>query len=99
MCAELPFCDSDGTYYTGPVCDATNACSCIDAMTGKTSESSEGIKLISGVYLPKDFFGGWMAGTDFDCAKFSSDKTRSPSLSDSSLGLPAELLASISGLD
>merc|ERR1712228_870282 len=97
-CGELPFCDADGSYYTGPVCDATNACSCIDAKTGHTSVSSEGIQLVSGIYLPDNFFGGWMSGTDFDCALFSSDAGNSPSLTDPSLGLPEELLASIAGL-
>lgn len=98
-CAELPFCDGDGKFYAGPVCDATNACSCIDAITGETAMSSEGIQLVSSVYLPDDFFGSWMSGTDFDCALFSSDAAASLSLTDPSLGLPADLLASIAGLD
>ena len=95
---NMPFCDGDGTYYTGPVCNTDGICQCIDAMSGKVSVSAEGIELSAGITLPSGFFGGWTQN-GFDCSLFSSDPSDSFSLLDESLHMPDEVMAQIPGLN
>ena len=97
----MPFCDGEKPelYYKGPVCGSNGFCSCIDQKNGHVSVTTEGTALTAGITLPRDFFGGWMMASQFDCIYFTSNPLTSRSLSEEFFGVPAEILADISGQD
>merc|ERR1712086_221985 len=86
-CEQMPWCNADGYFFQGPVCDGT--CKCLDRTTGEVAVSSEGYTLETSVVLPDEVFD---SDNRLDCGLFSSDQSASASLADN---LSAELLAMI----
>merc|ERR1712086_267465 len=86
-CEQMPWCNADGYFFQGPVCDGT--CKCLDRTTGEVAVSSEGYTLETSVVLPDEVFD---SDNRLDCGLFSSDQAASASLADN---LSAELLAMI----
>ena len=74
-CEPMPWCDNDGYYFQGPVCDGT--CRCLDRQTGEVSISKDGFTLVTSEVLPDDVFD---AENRLDCSLFSSNQDNSASL-------------------
>merc|ERR1712035_264454 len=68
-CEQMPWCDADGYYFQGPVCDGT--CKCLDRVTGEVSVSSEGYSLETSLVLPDEVFN---SNNRLDCSLFTKDQ-------------------------